>query len=67
MAEQFTHEQIQNYMADNAETCPRCGNSDISTKGPITADGRTAWQKVECSVCNTEWKDIYQLIDIEKS
>lgn len=60
----FTKEQKEKYI-DSPNHCPDCG-SDQLEGGPFMSDCDCAWQDISCLSCDTEWSDIYKLIDVEK-
>ena len=49
----------------NPNICPFCHSDDLETHS-IEQDNITAKQWVTCHGCETEWNDIYQLVDIEE-
>ena len=53
----------EKYLNDPTE-CPKCNSYKISADC-LSADGSTAWSRVECLACGAIWKDIYTLTDVE--
>ena len=46
-------------------SCPFCGHRAIeATK--LEAEGPEAWQWVRCPDCETQWHDIFQLVNVEE-
>lgn len=51
----------QEYVENGGTSCPYCGSQDITTFGPIEAEGGCAWQDITCNNCNNDWVDNYSL------
>ena len=60
----LTEEQREYYLHHRGNLCPCCHSSNI-TSGHLDADGDYAWSRVVCLSCGADWRDVYQLIDIE--
>jgi transcription elongation factor Elf1 len=59
----LTKEQKNNYLKTGGVHCPYCGSERLDVD-PF--DGEGSYQPVTCGVCDKEWRDIYQLVDIEE-
>ena len=58
--------QKRMYIEREAASCPYCKSANI-VAGPIESDcGEVAWSDVKCHKCGKEWKDKFQLVDIEE-
>ena len=58
-------EQTKQRYIKHPSLCPFCEHPEIEASR-FDVEGRVAWQWVRCSKCDTEWHDIYELVDIEK-
>ena len=52
------------YLEAAGSFCINCGSGNISA-GNIEAEGREAWQEVQCYDCGSEWNDIFRLIGVD--
>jgi hypothetical protein len=62
--DKLTKEQRDFYLRHLGNLCPCCHSSNVSY-AQLEADGNYAWSYEECLDCGAEWKDIYQLVDVE--
>ncbi len=59
----ITQEEKEKYLKF-PNVCPKCGSSNIETKGSCHINESGAWQDMECNKCGFSWQDIYSLTDI---
>ena len=62
----LTRKQKGRYIDETGSYCPYCLSDDITTTEQVQIDGGSGWQNVMCNTCNSHWKDIYKLVDIEE-
>jgi hypothetical protein len=53
------------YVKSGYSECPYCGTFDISGRS-IDIEANVAWQKVDCSICERDWTDVYFLGSIDQ-
>ena len=53
------------YLRAKGGVCPYCRSVEIEGMSTIQAEGTTAWQRIECSACQRDWVDIYELTGYE--
>ena len=61
----YTKKQVEKYMA-NPTVCPKCGSKDING-GHVEVDAGGAWQPVDCVECGESWRDVYELVSVERA
>lgn len=62
---QLTKEQEKAYIASRGTKCPGCGAESIYANASPEVDGGIAWQDIQCTECDAEWRDIYYLATIQ--
>jgi DNA-directed RNA polymerase subunit M/transcription elongation factor TFIIS len=62
------NQKKEKYLKEGGTHCPYCGSENISAgySPHDHFDEEGMWQFVTCQDCGKEWKDIYQLVDIEE-
>lgn len=60
----LTEQEKKEYLK-KFDICPYCGSDDI-TVDYMEVDGHSARQKITCYDCDKQWKDVYELCDIEE-
>jgi hypothetical protein len=62
---ELTQEQKEYYIEKRGTCCPHC-KSDNIIGGMIEGGSDTAWQIVTCNDCKKQWREVYELSNIEE-
>lgn len=55
----------EEYLKNRGSKCPYCGSDQIEGESVDISSG-SASQLVNCLECNSNWVDIYKLVDVEE-
>jgi Zn ribbon nucleic-acid-binding protein len=60
----LSDEQKRKYLSSGGARCPYCGSEDIQGESVQIEEG-AAVQEVSCIDCDSQWYDIYKLVNVE--
>jgi len=62
---ELTTQQKQDYLKSGGSHCPFCKSDDIEAIGGFDFEASQVWESVKCNACDSEWRDVYTLIEVE--